>query len=135
MTPEGAVRAQLLATVAVTALVSQRVYLDVSPQGISTKHVVVRLVDDPHDHHLRGPENTTRARVSVEACIYEGSTTRPDMDALVAAISAAIDGQRFTQSGRMVTACLFIDRRPLYDAAELRLMRMVNDYYVWSKAA
>ena len=135
MTPEGAVRAQLLATAAVTALVSTRVYLDTAPQGIATSYLLVRAIDEPRDYHLRGEVVLSRARITVEAGVFESTTTRPDLDALSVAAHAAISGRRFTQGDRSVTGVFCVDRRPVYDPDELRLMRMIQDYYVWSEAA
>lgn len=134
MTPEGAVRAHLVATSAVTAIVSSRIYLDRAPQTPTSPYVLVRLVTDPGDYHLRGADRLTRARVQVEACADESATTRPTVDALVAAIDAALSGQAFDVSERSVMVALRADRRALYEPDELRILRIIADFIVWSHA-
>lgn len=141
MTVEVAICEQLLAASGLTALVGSRIYHVKLPQKPTLPAVRVQLIDEPRDYHLRGVHGSTRALVQVDAYAAEVSATagydpKATVDAVAAAIDAALSGQRFTNGSPAtieITSCFRDARRPLYDADDLRLLRVSQDYRVVSK--
>lgn len=134
MTVEEAVRGYLAATAGVTTLVGQRVYQLRLPQNFTPPAVRIHLISEPKDYHLRGPNNTTRSRVQVDSIDVESSGTDPyaDANAVATAVDDALSGVPFTYSGFEVTGSFRINRMAMYESEELRLVRIIQDYYVWS---
>lgn len=89
MSPEEAVAVRLLDISAVTARVSTRVYLDTLPQGPEYPLVLVQLVHEPSDYHLRGGLRD-RGRVQVDA--YWQDESGVDAAGEVLALAEAING-------------------------------------------
>lgn len=143
MTPELAICARLLATSAVTAIVSTRVYEIALPQSPRLPAVRVQLVSDPVGYHLRGPDGASRSRVQVDAYVDERATTSvldpgATLNALGDAIDDCLSGQVFTAGSPIsirVTGVFRQDRTKLREPDELRYLRVMQDYIVWSKAA
>lgn len=140
MTPiEQAVLRKLLATAAVTALVSQRVYQLKLPQGPTYPAIKVQLIDRGATHHLRGGSKTFRTRVQVDSYAYEASGTDPYavVSTVADAVFDALDGKApFTTtspSDLRVTGAFLIDRTPGYESEELKIVRLREDYWVWGK--
>lgn len=139
MTVEDVVCERLASDTAVAALVGTRVYQLILPQKPTLPAVRVQLIDDPSLYHLRGSEDTARARVQVDAYADEMQSADPKAtaDAVAAAVHAALSGQRFMASGSpapLEVLGAFRDaRRTLYEADELRLVRVSQDYLIVSK--
>lgn len=134
MSPEQAIVARLLATSAVTALVGQRVWLLKLPQKPTLPAIRVQLIDNPQGKHLRGPNRSTAARVQVDCYQAEGAATPYDTIVAVAtAVNAALVNEPFDVSSVRVTNVEELDRRSLYEADELNLLRMFQDFRVWSR--
>lgn len=137
MTVEQAVLERLKAAAGVIALVGTRVYQLVIPQRFTPPAVRVALVDDPRTYHLRGGDNLYRARVQVDAVTQETSggdpyTTATDVsDACDAVLSGARWSSGDSPVSLVVASCQREGRRTLYEAGELRLVRIVTDYFVW----
>lgn len=72
MTPEEAVAVRLLDISAVTAIVGPRVYLDTLPQAPTYPLVLVQLVHEPSDYHMRGGLRDV-ARVQTDAYVQDES--------------------------------------------------------------
>lgn len=140
MTVEEAVRLRLLEIVAVTALVSTRIYLDKLPQSPTYPCVRVTLIDELSEYHLRGGEGYRRARVQVDA--YGREVSGVDPYAMAATVAEAINGAdngtglsgwagRIGGSPAMEICGVFrVDRRRSYDPDELRVLTMSQDYQV-----
>jgi hypothetical protein len=132
VTVEAAIADHLAADAGVTALVAQRVYQLILPQKPTLPAVRVQLVDDVEGYHLRGGSELKRARVQTDA--YAVSYTVATQ--VAAAIHTALSGRIFSVGSPAfeVTATFRADRRVLYEAGELRLQRVLQDYIVWYRS-
>lgn len=130
MTVEQGIRAQLLATGAVTALVSTRVYQLRIPQTSTYPAIRIQLISQPEEAHLRGYTDLTRARVQVDcyAATYMAVASVADavMDALRPLPFQVEDDLKVVHVQR-------IDRRPMFEADEFNVVRMFQDFLVWSQ--
>lgn len=138
MTAEEAVCARLLDIGAVTALVDGRIYLDEAPQRPTYPLIVVQIVDEPTDYHLRGGMRD-RARVQVDAYVQKGSGIDASADAMALADAIHGDDAGSGLSGWrgeigsppfLVTGILRIVRVRHYEPDELRVERQRQDYWV-----
>lgn len=138
MTPEQAVAERLLDIAGVTAIVGERVYVDKLPQGGTFPAVLVQLVSEPTDYHLRGGLRD-RARVQVDA--YASEATGVDAYAQVMSLADAIHGDdagsglsgwvgEIGSPALRITGILRVDRSRGYEPDELRLLRQRQDYMV-----
>lgn len=137
MTPEEAVCARLLDISAVTNIVGSNVLLDKLPQEGDYPCVLVQLVHEPTDYHLRGGIRDM-ARVQVDAYVKDVG----DAYASVVALADAIHGDDAGSglSGWIgslgsppefrVRGIFRIDRTRGYVPEELRLLRQRQDYWV-----
>jgi hypothetical protein len=141
MRPEVGVRELLVGDGAVGALVGPNVYQLRLPQKVTLPAIRVQLVDEPSAYHLRGTDNLRRSRVQVDAFAAEASGTDPYAGAVAVAdaIDAVLSGFRGELGGSppslFFDAVFRISRMPMYDADELREVRLMQDYFVWWKAA
>jgi len=140
MSPEIAIARRLAATAAVNAIAGTRVYQLKLPQAPTLPAIRVQLVTDVPGHHLRGPDGLLRSRVQVDAYVAESGDAYTTADGLAKAVDGALDGKTFDVSDGSspedrvtVAAALRVDRRTLYEAEELRLVRIQQDYVVWTK--
>lgn len=136
MSVESAVIARLKATSAVTALVSTRIYLLKLPQRPTLPAIRVQLISDPQNKHLRGPDRATRARIQVDA--YQAETAVDpygSVEDISEAVNDALVFAGFTVAGVQVQSAERVDRRAMREADELNLVRMLQDFQVWSKPA
>jgi hypothetical protein len=136
MTPEVAVRTVLANDAGVQALVAARVYQLKLPQSVTLPAVRVQLVDEPRAYHFRGEDALTAARVQVDTFASEKSGEDPyDIATTVAdAVHAALVGAAKTDVGgvRHFSAVYELMRRPMYDAEDLREVRVLQDFWIWS---
>ena len=140
MTVEQVVRERLLGDGPLSALVSTRVYMLKLPQKPTLPAGRVQLITEPLDYHMRGEDGAVRSRVQVDAYQYETATDPYDSVCdVAAAANAALSGHKFTDAGSPVslevTGAFRQSRRVLYEADEFRLIRISQDFIVWSKAA
>ena len=114
-----------------------RVHMLKLPQKPTLPAVRVQVIDDPEQYHLRGGAGIARARVQVDSYAAEGSGTDPYETA--SGLADAIDGDDAGSglsgfAGHVedvfIASMQRIDRRPFYEAGELRLVRIQQDYYV-----
>lgn len=139
MNVELAVAERLMADAAVAALVGSRVYVVKLPQRVTYPAVRVQLVDQPQRYHLRGEDELTRARVQIDAYASEDAGGNPytSADNVADAIEASLSGKKFRNTGSPeeieITGCFREDRRAMYDPDELRLVRILQDFMVWSR--
>jgi hypothetical protein len=135
MTVEEAVLQRLLDTAEVTAVVSSRVWLYRMPPNPTMPAVLVQLIADTRMNHLRGPNGTSPARIQVDAYVADSASTAPGLIDLSDAIDLALSGEAFTvgSPSRTVQFCNRLDRRVLYEFDELKQLRMMQDYRVWSR--
>lgn len=136
MTPEEAVSFRLLDIAAVTALASTRVYVDKLPQKPTLPAVLVQLVHEPTDYHLRGGLRD-RARVQVDAYAADTQDGYNAVMALADAIhgddaGSGLSGWRgeVGSPALTITGILRVERTRGYEPAELRLLRQRQDYWV-----
>ena len=133
MSAELAVRSRLLATSGVTSRVSTRVYTLKLPDSPTYPAIRVQLSDEQQRKHLRGPDGLTRARVQVDAYVREGSSDPyGTLHAIADAVNDALVYEGFTAAGVSVQSAERVDRRTLREADELNLLRILQDFYVWS---
>lgn len=137
MTVEHAVRSYLLTVAAVTSIVSQRVYQLILPEKPTLPAVRIQLIDEPKDYHMRGATNETRARLQIDAYGSASAAVAADPYAVVTNLADAIDdalsGQVFESEGLRISGAFRNSRRVGYESEELRLLRCLQDYTVWSK--
>lgn len=134
MTAEEAVVTQLLDTPEVRAVVGTRVYQLMLPQKPTLPAIRVQLVDEPEMYHLRGPDNMTRARVQVD-CYFAAVGDAYDLATNLAEhVNTALVYQPWntTSPNRQVSGAFRILRRVMYEGEEFRLVRVFQDYHVWS---
>jgi hypothetical protein len=135
---EHAVRELLATDAALGALVGGRVYQLKLPQNVTLPAVRVQLISEPRENHLRGPMALTVARVQADAYAAESSGGDPYASAsdVADAIDAALAGIKRTVSStsgaRHLLCASRITRRPLYEADELREVRISQDFYIFS---
>lgn len=138
MSPEEAVAERLLDIGAVTVIVGARVYMDKLPQGGTYPAVIVQLVHEPSEYHLRGGLRD-RARVQVDAYVQEANGV--DAYAQVMDLADAINGDdagsglsgwrgEVGSPALTVTGIRRIIRVRHYEAEELRLLRQRQDFWV-----
>jgi hypothetical protein len=149
VTVEEAVVERLLALSSVTALVSTRVYQLRLPQRPTLPAVRVQQISESEPYHLRGAVNLYRTRIQVDAYAAEASGSDPYASAN--AVASAIQGDWLagsppnglsgwqgmaggSPSTLQVVFSERIDRRPMFAADELRLVRVRQDYMVTWKA-
>lgn len=136
MTVEVAAKAHLLTVAAVTAIVSTRIYQLILPMKPTLPALRVQLIDQPIGYHQRGPDGATRSRLQVDA--YGSAAVADPYSAVLTladAVDAALSGQVFTSEGLRITGCLRNSRRVGYESDELRLVRCMQDYTIWSRVA
>lgn len=129
-----ALRAYLLADVAIATIVGARVFATIIPQGVNSASIVVSLISGRGDHHMEGASGLGRSRLQIDAWA-------PDADVATAlgnAVRDRIDGF----SGVMgegaaavtVQGVFLTDERDGYDD-EAKLYRLGRDYFVDFDAA
>ena len=147
MTPEEAVVERLSTIAAVTALVGTRIYQLKVAQKSAYPAIRVQLISGQIPYHLRGPANMNPARVQVDAYAQETSGTNPYAGATVVADAIEGDwetgtppnglggfrGQLGGSPPLIEVVILPIDRSVSYEAEELRLVRVRQDFVVWWK--
>lgn len=137
MTAEEAIATRLLATSGVTSLVSTRVWMLKLPQAPTLPAIRVQLITEQTPKHLRGPIGTKPSRIQVDCYALESSGSDPyaAASAVADAVAAAIGFAPFTAGTVRVQSVEQMDRQPIYESEELRLVRMLLDYRVWSTPA
>lgn len=136
MTVDTAIRARLLTLSSVTALVAQRIYTVILPQGFTPPAIRVQRVGQLEEMHLRGPINVYRARVQVDSV----ATTKAAADAVDAAVQGdGLGGHATGLKGFkgsigsppfVIRAIIPADVRDMYDAEELRQYKVSRDFFV-----
>lgn len=142
MTVEEAIRTRIAGLAAVATIAGARVYLDKTPQDPTYPLVLVYSAGDHVGQHLRGPDGEGYSRVTVEARAHEVSGQDTYQ---VAALYDAFDGDGrgrdasgiFGWVGEVGSPPFEIcncahrgSRDRFYDAAERRVLRMTQDYWV-----
>lgn len=136
MTVEEAVADKLLATAEVIALVGQRVSQLIVPQGSAFPAIRVQKISEPRAYHLRGKTDLESARVQVDIYAKIGP-----VDAYLAATNIAdeveaaltVEGWSVGSPSRFVITAFLLDEREMYEDEEFQLVRVMQDYRVWSK--
>jgi hypothetical protein len=141
VTPEQAILERILAISAVTALVSQRVYMLKLRQGETLPAVRVQLVDEGMGQHLRGGSGVYQSRIQVD--VYAAEDTGGDPYAAATEIALAIHGDDAgsglsgwtgTSGGSPpeILVCAVTRKLRLtdYAAEERREVRVQQDYVV-----
>jgi hypothetical protein len=136
-----AVRSHLLADSGVSALAGTRGYTLKFPENFAGVGFRVSIVDEVRASHLAGPDSQRRSRVQIDAVAPEsGGTAYAIAGSLADAIDAAMtDGTFVATSSGSPGASLEVkvvdrpQRIPFYDPDELRQVRVVQDYIVWSR--
>lgn len=139
MTPEEAVVARI---VDLNTTAGTRVYQLRLEQSATLPAVRVQVIDDLDAYHLRGGAGLKRARVQVDAFAHE--TSGGDPYASAQALADAINGddagsglsgfagviQGSGSPGLEIAAIFRVFRRAEYESAELRQVRIQQDYDV-----
>jgi hypothetical protein len=149
VTIEQAVVERLLAVTAVAAIVGTRVYQLVLPQQVTLPAVRVQQISETTEYHVRGEINAYVTRVQVDANAAQASGTDPYAQAATLAdavhgefvngVAIGLSGWTGTAGGSpaeiVVTFAQRVDRRVDFEAAELRMVRVRQDYFVhWRRA-
>jgi hypothetical protein len=144
VTPEGFVRDRI---VDIATAAGSRVYMLKLPQKPTLPAVRVQRIGGLQDQHLRGPDGINRTRVQVDSYAAETADAYATVEALAADIRG--DGLGASASGlwgflgwsnaspsiQIVNVELDHDGTPDYEAGELRLLRIRQDYIVHWKDA
>jgi hypothetical protein len=140
VSPEVAIATRLAADAAVAALVAARIYQLKLPQNPTLPAIRVQLISDALSYHLRGEEGIRRSRVQVDVYVADAGDAYAAAEQLAEAVHAALSGARFTLSDggspastATVTGVFREARGTLYEAEELRLVRIQQDYSVWTR--
>lgn len=137
MSPEGGVLQRMKDVVPASA---SRMFMLKLPQAPTLPGAVVQLIDDVKEYHLRGGSKAGRARVQVDVYAPESSGADPYADA--ADLADAINGDEAgsglsgfaglvggSPDGVFFTGIFRVDRQATYEADELRVVRIRQDYY------
>lgn len=142
MTVEEGVCARLETIGALTALVGTRIYQLILPQNPTLPAVRVQVIGEVSTYSHDGRARVLMARVQVDAYAAEASGVDPYAQASVVADAIQGDGQRTTASGLdgyqgdlgspafRIRGVQRVDRSVSYEAEELRLVRVRQDYQV-----
>jgi uncharacterized protein DUF3168 len=138
VTVEEAVIARLVGHEAVDALVSGRVWNLILPESPALPAVRVQLVDAPASYHLRGGSLVDRSRVQVDAYagVESGGDPYAGAVAVADAVHTALSGAPFSIGSPAIIAILGAfreTRMPLYEPGALRLVRILQDYFIWAR--
>lgn len=132
MSVEKVVRDRLVSA----GVASGRVYQLTLPQKPVLPAVRVQLVDQPVRYHLRGKDGLYRSVIQTDVFVTEGSGYSA-CATLADAIDASLSGSVFSDGGSpqelSVVAVFRESRRPMFEAGELRLIRIMQDYEVWHR--
>jgi hypothetical protein len=136
VTEEEAVCERLLSTAGVTALVGTRVYQLKLPQRPTLPAIRVQLINSTEPYHLRGGSAWHQVLIQTDA-VAEESAGDPYATAVAIAdaIHLSLSGQRFDLGSPVtleITGMFRQSRVPMYESAELRQVRIMQDYLVWS---
>lgn len=136
MTAAKAAHARLLNISALTALVGTQITVGKFAQQTPLPAVCVFLIDAIDDQHLRGPQGTPTARITVES----RARTKAGVDAVAEAAHGDGLGTHATGLygwiGTIGSPSFRIDnvrdagRREGYDADELRQFYVQHDYFI-----
>lgn len=142
MSPELAVLQRLQDVVPSAAT---RMYMLKLPQQPILPAVVVQLVDDPKEYHLRGGSAFGRARIQID--VYAGESSGADPYTEAETLADAIHGDEAgsglsgfqgvvggSPNGLMLTGVFRIDKQASYEAEELRLVRIRQDYFAYYRS-
>ncbi len=135
---ETALRAFLLGDTDVAALVVDRVYPLRNPQKATPPWIVLTLVSDIRDPHLRGIQAQAKARYQVDcwAQTYDGAVT---LGALCARRLSGFQGTLTLQTSpaQAVSVTIFPENQMVIFEEDIQggLCRHSADYFVWHRAA
>lgn len=143
MTIEAGVCERLGAMGALTALVASRIYQLKLPQQPTLPAVRVQMVGEIDELHLRGPDRVLRTRVQVDAYAHELAGGDPYATATEVADAVHGDGLGPNATGLngwigdvggspdlRVLVVKRVGRLAMYEADELRLVRVRQDYRI-----
>lgn len=127
-------RAYLLGSGAIAALVGQRVYPIKLPQGITASSIVYTKISGLGDHHMQGPSGLARNRVQVDSWAATGDAAT----ALALLVKERLDGfhgsmlwgSNSPQASVTVRGIFFDNENEFYDDTA-KLYRASQDYFVW----
>lgn len=145
MTVEEAIYARITEIMAVQLLTGGRIYLGQLPQSPQYPAVLVQLISEPSDAHLRGPTTLHRSRVQVDAFVRAGGSGLDPYTEVGVLTEAMIgDGKGLQASGLDgwigtigsppvdVASCHAIARMTRWDPDELQVLTMSTDFTVWA---
>jgi hypothetical protein len=120
-----AVEERLLADASLAALVSDRVYPDKYPQGVSFPFVVYHQVSETAGYSHDGDSNLDTDRFQFDCY----GSTKASAQAVKNALRALLSGKRFTASNIRVTSCRLDNSLGGYDDV-LKAWRYIQDYMI-----
>jgi hypothetical protein len=132
---ERAVRAHLIATAGVQALVASRIHPFRAPQGAVPPFIVYQRISGERLHTLDGPTGRVHPRIQIDAY----ATTYPAARAIADAVRGALDGFQGDVAVdaespptvlTIVYAALQDDRDFVEDDIDPVLYRVSSDYFV-----
>ena len=129
MSVEAAVRASLVANSGVLAMVSNRVYVGILPQGVVFPCVLIYPVTQNDDPTINSIPTTKWARLQIEAW----ADTYAAMQSLHDAINTALAGQSLTPTGYALESITPLTSGRYTYESEVEKHRRSRDYGIWWK--
>ena len=120
-------RLLLTSDAGVAALVAERVYTEVLPQGPTVPAVVFTEVAGDEDLALDGPTSTSTRRVQIDSW----ARTRAEATALGLAVKMVLAGHAGAAAGLEVQGTFLLAERWDFDA-ETSLYRTSQDFEIWT---
>lgn len=125
-------RAYLLADPAIAAIVVDRCYPVILPQGEDRASIVYTRISAQGDYHMRGPSGLARPRIQIDSW----AASVGEVSALSLAVKLRLEGFRGVMpwnggsSSANVQGLFFESEFDDYDAASHH-HRVSQDYFVW----
>lgn len=124
--PELGIRNLLLATPAITALVVDRVFVDVAKQDHDKPAIVVKIAGRVGADHIEGPSGLARYRLQLDVIADRASEIRD----LKNQVRLALDGFTGAAGGQDFDSIRFDNETGSYDGRALSRVRIL-DFICW----
>lgn len=123
----------LAASAAVAALVADRVYPSLAPQGTPRPYLVLTSITDLAEAHMAGPGDVGESLWQID-CYAD---TPEDADSLALAVDDALDGFHGAIAGRPIFAAFRESGRDApegpTDGSEFAIARRILEYRFWHR--
>jgi len=124
---ESALRSILITDDTVKAITT-RCYPIAIPQSPTYPLILYTRITGMRDHVLQGPSGAAHPRFQVEAWAETYTVAK----SLASAIRVALDGYSGTVLGVVIGSILIDSERDIYES-EIKIYRVISDWYIWHK--